>query len=45
MTMLVLAQAAAVPPMSAARLITTALVGIALIVVLITRFKVTRSSG
>jgi hypothetical protein len=45
MTMLVLAQAAAAPPVSAARLITTALVGIALIVVLITRFKVTRSSG
>jgi GntP family gluconate:H+ symporter len=39
MTSLVLAQAAA-PPQSAALLITAALVGIALIVVLITRFKV-----
>ena len=40
MTTLLLAQAAAAPPASAARLITAALVGIALIVVLITRFKV-----
>ena len=40
MTMTLLAQAAAAPPVSAARLITAALVGIALIVVLITRFKV-----
>ena len=40
MTDLVLAQAAAAPPASAARLIIAALVGIALIVVLITRFKV-----
>jgi GntP family gluconate:H+ symporter len=40
MTMLVLAQAAAAPPTSAARLIIAALAGIALIVVLITKFKV-----
>jgi gluconate:H+ symporter, GntP family len=39
MVTLLLAQAAAAPPVSGARLIIAALVGIALIVVLITRFK------
>jgi GntP family gluconate:H+ symporter len=40
MTSLILAQAATAPPASPARLVIAALVGIALIVVLITRFKV-----
>ena len=39
-TTLLIAQAAAAPPASGARLIVAALVGIALLVVLITRFKV-----
>ena len=39
MITLLLAQAAAAPPVSGARLIIAALVGIALIVVLIARFK------
>ena len=40
MTALMLAQAAAAPPASGTRLVVAALIGIALIVVLITRFKV-----
>ena len=40
MTTLMLAQAAAAPPASGTRLVVAALIGIALIVVLITRFKV-----